>query len=107
MLTSGIFKSYGNSNENMLTLAVHLDPNANYNPMNDARSVCRLFAEKTFQTLVKNSNIRSKSAEILDIDAPLTDVRVHFKPKSEETTRFVGTQINFDMRGIVKCRPRR
>lgn len=67
-------------------------------------SVCLLHGVQSFNRLKSMEELRSLLGGVVDVEAALAFVRVRFRVEDMGPVS-VGAQYNFDMRGIVKCKP--
>lgn len=67
-------------------------------------SVCLLHGVQSFNRLKSMEELRSLLGGVVDVEAALAFVRVRFHVEDMGPVS-VGAQYNFDMRGIVKCKP--
>ncbi len=94
----------GPSAGNFLELKVALKGGMEPNLTIDGRSVCHLHGLKMYWRIRTGSTLPAELRDLIDLNAPLVGVRVTFMQESA-TGISVGTFVNFDMRGVVKCRP--
>ncbi|WP_299418604.1 hypothetical protein [uncultured Shimia sp.] len=89
---------------NLLHLTVKLDQNRKLHPQQDAQSLCHVYGQREFERLHGASEFQRAANGLFDLDAPLVAVRVSFAFGGGDG---LSSAVNrdFDMRGIVKCRP--
>lgn len=89
---------------NLIQLTVDLDQKRNPHIRQDARSLCHVYGQHEYERLQGASGFRRAANGLFDLDAALVAVRVSFAfGNGDGLSRAVNR--DFDMRGIVKCRP--
>lgn len=89
---------------NMIDLTLTVTSKRKAKPEVDARSLCYLYGQPTYSRMQSDRAFLETAGLFLDMNAPLVGVRVsffHSKPRPIS----IGQSWNFDMTGILKCKP--
>lgn len=97
-------KFVGATEGNMVQLTLKLDQKRGSHAQQDAQSVCQVYGQREYERLQGTRYFQHAANGLFKLDAELIAVRVSFAFREGDG---LGSVINrdFDMRGIVKCRP--
>ncbi|MFY0661802.1 MAG: hypothetical protein JXR15_15015 [Shimia sp.] len=97
--------TFGGATEgNLLHLTVKLDQKRKPQTQQDAQSLCHVYGQREYARLQGSKELRYAAKGLFDLDAELVAVRVSFAFGGQNGLSHAVNR-DFDMRGIVKCRP--
>lgn len=94
----------GPSAGNMIGLTVTVTSERSAKPHVDASSLCQRYGKSSYARMQSDHAFIEATNNLIDLNAPLVGVRVSFRRKTDGPVA-VAWHSNFDMSGIVKCRP--